>query len=225
MNFIDAKQEATKVLTDLTAEHYRTVWGKENRISPVRSPKTLEERAYELAWGRLVQFASPVEAIDSSYGGKGYWGIEYALDETKVARLAQNSAEMAVESWGEKLEKKIGASLLAVGNFNVSLSGEFRFEGMREADKIVVTQKSVHGWSCLGTSYWTFPARIYVNGKFQTEDAFNGREKAPKTPKLSTHVVFEDGGIMRRKDYEKMLASAIARGKTLRPVSPFSLRK
>ena len=223
MNFQEAKQEAEKVLEALAFEQYAKTWGPENRKSPVRTPRTREEREYAMVWGQLEQFASPVEEIDLSYGGKGWWEIEYTFDPAKTEKLAKEVARSAVERWANKLETKVGASIVAVGEFTVSLFGEFRFEGMRGEDKIVVNQTSVHGWSCCGTPYWTFPARLYVNGKFTTEAAFNGQEKAPKAPRLSTHVRFENGVIMRRKDYEKMLAAATAQGKTLKPVTPFSL--
>lgn len=92
---------------------------------------------------------------------------DVAIDETKLAKAANDYAEAAVAEWLSKIEGKLGNLEDTV----VQSFGGCRYTiyGTRAGKKVAIEQDVIMKSSTKGLLFNQFPARIYVDGKFTSE--------------------------------------------------------
>lgn len=94
-------------------------------------------------------------------------GDDCAIDEAKLAKLANAYAEMAAAQWKDKIESKLGE----LDDATVQSFGGCRYTiyGTRAGKKVAIEQDVIVKSSTKGLLFNQFPARIYVDGKFTSE--------------------------------------------------------
>ena len=93
------------------------------------------------------------------------------LNEARLARVSAQYADDVVESWKGKITAKLGE----LENAQVDNMGDmqFRITGTKHGRHVMIEQTVILKASPNGVLFNQFPARIYVDGKFTSEAAFN----------------------------------------------------
>lgn len=90
--------------------------------------------------------------------------IPYVLNTEALDKEAPEWAQAIATQWADKLEGKLGKDATGVTCHRHSDS-DFTFEAGRQGHTLVVRQQRVYKISSLGTPFYQFPARMYVDGK------------------------------------------------------------
>lgn len=131
--------------------------------------------AYE--WRNLVRMSCKSEKIE---GAPLLHSRRYMIDEPLLEKNAQDYADMMLDKWRIKVERKVGE---LVGDVELDRLPyyEFRITGMANGRKVVIRQSMIVNFSKHGIPFNQFPALIYIDGKKVSSEEF---EKAAglKTP-------------------------------------------
>jgi len=123
---------------------------------------------------RSSRWARSFQAIRDSLHqevSSSYRSSTYSLDESKLKQNAKRYGEQVSLEWYGKLRAKLGE----LENVTVSppnRGGDVVVTGNHKDDKVRIVQQRIFKVSQLGTPFHQFPARIYVNGKFMSEDSY-----------------------------------------------------
>lgn len=102
----------------------------------------------------------------SERDGNGEYHINHALADAP----AQQYADLTIDAWHDKITHKL--SDLQNTRVHRVDGDRFMISGERDGKKILIEQDMIINHSSNGLLFNQFPARIYVDGKFQSEEAY-----------------------------------------------------
>ncbi len=131
------------------------------------------------------QFGIDLKGIYNSYSYRTFQGIRCNLKQTQIEYnkyiyeidndlLERNSQKYGIDTallWYEKMICKLG-DLDNVTVTPPNNSGDVTITGTHIDNKIIIKQYPIINMSKYGTLFHQFPARIYVNGKAQSENEY-----------------------------------------------------
>lgn len=97
--------------------------------------------------------------------------VPYTINEERLESLSKHYGEDTALMWYNKMHSKLGA-LDGVSVSSPGVDGMITISGHHGDNKVVVLQQRIINQSSTGTLFHQFPARIYVNDKFQSEAAY-----------------------------------------------------
>lgn len=126
-------------------------------------------------WART--FTGVVRAnVTTVQEGNVFSPKNYVIDESFLDRNAKEYAKETATLWYNKMWQKLGAleDVTVSDVSRAATNGFLTITGKHGDDKVVIEQQRILNVSRLGTLFHQFPAHIYVNGKFKSENEYKG---------------------------------------------------
>ena len=165
-----AALEAAK--PDVAASYARIVRSTFDRMVADLGP-SLKNVGNDWTWARVhrntVALNLGREQIDRP-DRPGRPDTRYFIDEERLSRNAAMFADAAVETWEGKIAGKLGE--LEDAEVRRMDGARFNITGSRDGRTVRIQQEMIINVSSQGKPFNQFPARIYVDGKFTSEKAY-----------------------------------------------------
>ncbi len=169
-------QEAMLVYAPSLAEDYKKYARKTFDEAVEKFGATLKGIHKDKMWHRIYAEMRPYLTITHPLEGTRYsqewWDdSKHSIDDDKLNSIAKKYGEDTALNWFGKMKSKLG-ELSEVSVSDPRGGGEVTIVGKHGTDKVEIFQHTIINRTMYGEPFHQFPARIYVNGKFYSENDY-----------------------------------------------------
>lgn len=152
------------------ADYMRRIEKSASAAFPDGIPHYVSDRDPKAAFQHSVALLQGVSDTVTKKGPDGRDQHILVLNEAKLAREAESYGMRTALQWFYKTNQKLGA--LQSPELVKDRGGYVHVRGERDGQKVELVQQRIINVSPLGKLFHQFPSRIYLGGKFVTEEAY-----------------------------------------------------